>query len=72
MEAATIFVHNVSNFHAFRKIILLVINKSRSEAALNFLFNLNDWHFMLTQFTAALTASNGDQNPPNLTGGKKI
>ena len=63
MGAATLFVHDVSIFRALRKIILGVIKKWSSEAALNFEFYLNDWHFRLTLFTAALisnTASDGD------------
>ena len=72
MGAAALLEHILSIFCDFRQIILEVIKKWSSEAALNFEFYLSDWHFMLTQFTAALTASNGDQNPPILTGGKKI
>ena len=63
MGAATLFVHNVSIFRGFRKIILGVIKKWSSEAALNFEFYPSDWHFKPTQFTAVLisnTASDGD------------
>mgnify|MGYP003692502597 CR=1 FL=1 len=59
MGATTLFVHNVSIFHGFRKIISVVIKKWSSEAALN----LSDWHFRLTQFSTVLisdTASDGD------------
>ena len=63
MGAVTLFVHNVSILRGFRKIILGVIKKWSSEAALNFEFYQSDWHFKLTQFTAVLisnTASDGD------------
>ena len=63
MGAATLFVHDVSIFRGIRKIILGVILKKSSEAALNFEFYLSDWHFRLTQFTAVLisnTVSDGD------------
>ena len=42
MGAATLFVHNVSIFHGFRKIILGVMKKKSSEAALNFEFYPSD------------------------------
>ena len=51
MGAATWFVHNVSIFRCFRKIIFGVIKKWNSEAALNFEFYPNDWNIMLIQFT---------------------
>ena len=63
MGAATLFVHNVSILRGFRQIILGVIKKWSSEAALNFEFYSSDWHFRLIQFTAVLisnTASDGD------------
>ena len=70
---STFFVHNVSIFCGFRKIVLGVIEKWSSEAALNFEFYLSDWHFRLTQFTAVLisnTASDGDLTLPFLPGSK--
>ena len=73
MRAANLFVHNISSFRGYRKIILGVIRKISSEAALNFECYLSDWHFRLTQFTAVLisnTASDGDKTPPILPGGK--
>ena len=76
MAAATLFVHNVSIFRSFRKMILWVIKKWSSEAALNFEFFLSDWHISrLTQFTVVLinssnTASNGDYTPPILLSGR--
>ena len=63
MGAANLFVHNMSSFRGFRKIILGVIWKLSSEAALNFEFYLSDRHFRLTLFTAVLisnTANDGD------------
>ena len=63
MGAATWFVHNVSIFRCFRKIIFGVIKKWNSEAALNIEFYPSDWHFMLSQFTLVLIgniASDGD------------
>ena len=63
MQAANLFVHNISSFRGYRKIILGVIRKYSSEAALNFESYLSDWHFRLTQFTAVLIsniASDGD------------
>ena len=74
MRAAKLFVHNMSSFCGFRKIILGVVRKWSSEAALTFEFYLSDWHLRLTLFTAALvsnTASDGDSTPPILPGGKK-
>ena len=74
MRAGNLFVHIMSIFRGFRKIILGVIRKWSSEAALNFEFYLSDWHPRLTQFTAVLisnTASDGDYTPPILSGGKK-
>ena len=59
MQAANLFVHNMSSF----KIILGVIRKRSYEAALNFEFYLSDLNFRLTLFTAVLisnTASDGD------------
>ena len=56
MRAANLSVHNMSSFRGFRKIILGVIRKWSSEAALNFEFYLSDWHFRLTLFTAVLTS----------------
>ena len=61
-QADTLFVHNVSIFCGFRKIILGIIRKWSSEAALKSEYYLIDWHFRLTQFTAVLisnTASDG-------------
>ena len=75
MGAATLFVHNVSILRGFRKIILGVIKKWSSEAALNFKFYPSDWHFRLAQFTAVLisnTASDGDYTPSILPGGKNL
>ena len=43
MGAATLFVHNVSILRGFRKIILGVIKKWSSEAALNFEFYPSGW-----------------------------
>ena len=63
MRAANLFVHNISSFRGYRKIILGVIMKLSSEAALNFECYLSDLYFRLTQFTAVLisnTASDGD------------
>ena len=57
MGAATLFMHNVYIFRGFIKIILGVIKKWSSEAALSFEFHLNDWHFRLTQFTAVLNSN---------------
>ena len=57
MGAATLFEHTVSIFCGFRQIILGLIKKWSSEAALNFEFYPSDWHFMLTQFTAALISN---------------
>ena len=75
MPAANLFVHNVSRFRSFRKIIFGVIRKWSSEAALNFEFYLSDWHFRPTLFTAVLISyvwsSDGDLTPPILPGGKK-
>ena len=71
---ANLFVHNRSSFCGFRKIILGVIRKWSFETALNLEFYLCDWHFKLNLFTAVLisnTASDGDQTPPILPGGKK-
>ena len=42
MRAAYLFVHNMSSFRGFRNIILGVIRKLSSEAALNFEFYLSD------------------------------
>ena len=42
MVAANLFVHNMSSFRGFRKIILGVIRKQSSEATLNFEFYLSD------------------------------
>ena len=42
MRAANLFVHNKSSFRGFRKIILGVIRKWSSEAALNLEFYLSD------------------------------
>ena len=50
-------MHNMSSFRGFRKIILGVIRKWSSEAALNFEFYPSDWHFGLTQFTAVLISN---------------
>ena len=64
MGATNLFVHNMFSFRGFGKIILGVIGKWSSEAALNFEFYLSDWHFELTLFTAVLisnTVSDGDQ-----------
>ena len=75
MGAATLFVHIVSILRGFRKIILGVIKKWSSEAAMNFEIYPSDWHFRLTQFTAVLisnTASDGDLTPPILPGGKNL
>ena len=36
MRAANLFVHNMFSFRGYRKIILGVIRKGSSEAALNF------------------------------------
>ena len=74
MRTANSFVHNMSSFYGFRKIIFGVIRKWSSEAALNFECYLSDWHFRLNLFTAVLisnTTSDGDQTPPILPGGKK-
>ena len=64
MEATILYVHNVCIFLSFRKIILGVLKKWSSEAAINFEINLSDRHFRLTsQFTVILisnTASDGD------------
>ena len=75
MGAATLFVHNVSIFHGFTKIILGVIKKWSSEDALNFVFYTNDQHFRLTQFTAVLvsnSASDGDETLLILRSGKNL
>ena len=53
MGAPNLFVHNMSSFRGFRKIIMGIIGKLSSEAALNFEFDLSDWHFRLTLFTAS-------------------
>ena len=58
MGAANLFVHNMSSFRGYRKIILGVIRKWSSEAALNFKFYLSDWHPRLTLFTAVLISNN--------------
>ena len=63
MVAANLFVHYMSSFRGFRKIILVVIRKYSSEATLNFEFDPSDLHFRLTLFTTILiskTASDGD------------
>ena len=57
MRAANLFVHNISSFRGYRKIILGEIKKWSSEAALNFECHLSDWHFRLTQFTAVLISN---------------
>ena len=42
MRAANLFVHNMSSFRGFRKIILGVIRKISSEAELNFKCYISD------------------------------
>ena len=67
MRAANLFVHNMSRFCGFRKIILGVIRKWSSEAALNFEFYLSDWHFRLTLFIAVFISNTAsDEIKPRL------
>ena len=74
MQAANLFVHNISSFRGFRKIILGVIRKWSSETALNFEFYTIDWHPRLTRSLQFLsvTLPMMEINPPSiLPSGKK-